>query len=103
MSDSLDKAGSAGIFLANEGEGLANLLELSPDPLFKEGLQPGGKPAMATPGNLSPALATLTRLDLDITRISNRLLVMGRTWTHGTDRSSHRNNIGELAQFLNAR
>lgn len=102
MSGSLDKAGGTGIFLTHGG--LENLLELTPDPLFKEGLQTAGKKSGTTASEcLSPTLAGLTKLDLDITRISNRLLVMGRTWTHGTDKASHRNNIGELSQFLNAR
>lgn len=101
MSGSLDKAGGTGILLTHGG--LENLLELTSDPLFKEGPQAGKRSGATASGNLSPTLATLKKLDLDITRISDRLLVMGRTWTHGTDKASHRNNISELSQFLNAR
>lgn len=45
----------------------------------------------------------ILKLELDITRISNRILVMGRAWHHRTLQSSHCNNIDELGIFLQTR
>jgi hypothetical protein len=40
---------------------------------------------------------------LDVTRITNRVIACGLCWTQRTERKSHRNNIGDLALFLNTR
>ena len=58
--------------------------------------------------HLSDLLTTTTTTpgpfeQLDVTRVSDRLLVMGRAWSHRTDKESHRNNVNELATVLNAR
>jgi hypothetical protein len=39
----------------------------------------------------------------DITRISNRLLACGLPWLNQSDLRAHRNNIHDLAHFLNTR
>ncbi|KAJ3307681.1 hypothetical protein HDU76_004444, partial [Blyttiomyces sp. JEL0837] len=40
---------------------------------------------------------------LDLTRITNRIIASGLCWRQRTERKSHRNNIDELAWFLNTR
>ena len=40
---------------------------------------------------------------LDITRITNRIIAMGMCWRQRTEKKSHRNNIDDLARFLNTR
>lgn len=82
-------------------ENLQNLLEISHEPCFRDMSAYHSHPDNKnTSGSSSSQVATL---DLDITRVSNRLLVMGRCWTHRTDKDSHRNNIDDLALFLNVR
>lgn len=73
-------------------DNLENLLELTPDAYYKD--------AVVAKVEVPTAIA---KMDLDITRISNRLLVMSRCWTHRSDKDSHRNNIDELSLFLNTR
>lgn len=84
---------------------LQDLLELSPDPFFPEKDQ--GKKLgflkLNDPSKSNVVLEKLTRMNLDLTRISNRVLVMGRCWAYRTDREAHRNNLDEIACFLNAR
>lgn len=82
-------------------EHLNDLLELSDDPYF-----PPLEPSSPKGGHkesreaLSP---TIKKIDLDMTRVSNRLLVSSRFWDHKTDKEGHRNNTHETATFLNAR
>ncbi|KAJ3289123.1 hypothetical protein HK104_007721, partial [Borealophlyctis nickersoniae] len=40
---------------------------------------------------------------LDITRITNRVIAMGLCWRHRTEKKSHRNNVDDIARFLNMR
>ncbi|KAI8849820.1 hypothetical protein BC829DRAFT_416504 [Chytridium lagenaria] len=40
---------------------------------------------------------------LDITRITNRIMACGLCWKHRTEKKSHRNNIDDMALFLNTR
>lgn len=82
-----------GFSQSNPKLNLPNLLELTPDTFFQDTPIPAQ-------GNLSP---TLLNIELDITRISNRILVMGRCWPHRTDKEAHRNNIDELCLFLNSK
>ena len=41
--------------------------------------------------------------DLDVTRITNRLVACGLPWRQRTERGSRRNNVEDLARFLNFR
>lgn len=85
---------------------LQDLLELTPDPYFPDHgptkkIQSFLKISDSSKPDL--VLEKLTKLNLDLTRISNRILVMGRCWNYRTDREACRNNIEEAACFLNAR
>lgn len=40
---------------------------------------------------------------LDLTRITDRVMAMGMLWKQRTERSSHRNNLDEVALLLNHR
>jgi hypothetical protein len=87
----------------------SDLLELSEDPFY---IAPGHT-NVSKLGNflrsaksqeeINPVIEKLRKLNLDITRISNRILVMGRCWTYRTDKAACRNNVEEIACFLNAR
>lgn len=95
MSGSLDLSVRTGLSSQTMMENLGNLLELSHDPHFRD--LPASSPREPRAGNPPPPV----NADLDISRISNRLLVMGRCWNHRTDREAHRNSIDDLARFLN--
>lgn len=94
---------------------LKDLLDLKPDPFFPEKEQGTASkklsflkvsdPNATTPSTQREDLIVeqLTKLNLDLTRISDRILVMGRCWMYRTDREACRNNIEEVACFLNAR
>lgn len=41
--------------------------------------------------------------ELDITRITNRIIVMGLPWRSRSEKKSHRNNVEDLSRFLNTR
>lgn len=87
----------------------SDLLELSEDPFYTV----PGHTSVSKRGSflrqttsqeeISPFVEKLRKLNLDITRISDRILVMGRCWTYRTDKAACRNNIEEIACFLNAR
>lgn len=51
---------------------------------------------------ISPKLQKIVQ-NLDITRITNRLIVCGLPWRQRTERGSRRNNVDDLATFLNFR
>lgn len=40
---------------------------------------------------------------LDLTRLTEKFMLMGLPWKHRTEKRSHRNNINDLAQLLNSR
>lgn len=85
---------------------LQDLLELSHDPYFPD--QGPSKKIQSflkitDPSKPDLILEKLTKLNLDLTRVSSRILVMGRCWNYRTDREACRNNVDEAACFLNAR
>ena len=41
--------------------------------------------------------------NLDVTRLSSRLLLMGMLWKHRSEKRSHRINVDELSKVLNGR
>lgn len=95
--------------LGPENSLFPNLLDCSPDPFFPERDHAPPKklaflkvtePPRQDSNNLPEKMA---KLNLDLTRISNRILVMGRCWNYRTDREANRNNLEESACFLNAR
>lgn len=44
-----------------------------------------------------------SKIDLDITRISDRIIVISQCWRHRTEKKSFRNNVHEMAIFLETR
>lgn len=72
-----------------------NLLDISPDHFYSI--------ATTNTSSKSHVPKIVHSLDLDITRISDRIIVMGRCWNHRTDKATFRNNINEIALFLNTR
>lgn len=84
----------------------SNVMDLNEDPYFwRETPHPRKKydrlPANAK-SSAEPPVA-VTKLDLDMSRISNRIIAMGMWWKLRTEKMSHRNNVEEVAMFLNAR
>lgn len=91
-----------------------DLLQTSPDPYYDEPKTLHSKNPLAFLKATDPSKSSedlhedmvvqkLRKLKLDITRISDRLLVIGRCWNYRTDQEACRNNIEEVACFLNAR
>jgi len=58
------------------------------------------KPSPTLPTD--PAFIKLAK-SLDIKRITNRVIAMGMCWRNRTESKSHRNNVDEMAKFLNTR
>lgn len=110
MSLGLSNLGSSTSALGVEAA-FQKVLELSADPLFPD--RPSGpskklsflKTADSTSGSKEKDVVKekLLKMNLDLTRVSNRLLVMGRCWAYRTDREGCRNNADEVACFLGAR
>jgi hypothetical protein len=52
-----------------------------------------------------PADPTFRRIvqDLDMTRLTDRILVMGSVWKQRTEKGSRRNNLNDVGRFLNTR
>lgn len=92
MAGSIDRLTASGFRGMAEIE---DLLEWKADVLFGETADSNIR--------LTPVLAQLVKFDLDISRISNRLLVMGRCWSRRTDKAAHRNNIDDLSTLLNTK
>jgi hypothetical protein len=67
-------------------------------------------PTLLLPSTPKPKRLPSDRLDLerirselDICRITSSLIVSGTCWRQRTERLSHRNNVSDMAAFLNAR
>ncbi|KAI9206006.1 uncharacterized protein BJ171DRAFT_580080 [Polychytrium aggregatum] len=59
----------------------------------------------SVPPNRHPSDPGFRRImtGVDIIRITNRVLVMGLPWMYRSERTNRRNNIGDIAVFLNTR
>lgn len=57
--------------------------------------------AISYPPTFVPPL--LSKVDLDMTRISDRIVTISQCWKHRTEKLSCRNNVNEMFAFLNSR